>query len=75
VLVQVAVEHRFSPAMLFSSMKQYKVKIGLWIDLTNTTRFYDKQQVITTSKRSKDRALASTNSSTNSKQAKFKIEF
>jgi mRNA-capping enzyme len=52
----VAVEHRFSPAMLFSSMKQYKVKIGLWIDLTNTTRFYDKQQVITNSKRSNDRA-------------------
>jgi mRNA-capping enzyme len=46
---QVAVEHRFSPAMLFSSMKQYKVKIGLWIDLTNTSRFYDKQQVITKS--------------------------
>lgn len=42
---QVPMEHRFSPAMLFSSMKQYKVKIGLWIDLTNTNRFYDKQQV------------------------------
>jgi hypothetical protein len=64
MLGQVAVEHRFSPAMLFSSMKQYKVKIGLWIDLTNTTRFYDKQQVITERRWSKDRALASTNSST-----------
>jgi len=39
-------ENRFPPAMLFSTMKQYKVKIGLWIDLTNTSRFYDKRQVI-----------------------------
>lgn len=42
---QVAAEYRFPPSMLFSSMKQYKVKIGLWIDLTNTSRFYDKRQV------------------------------
>lgn len=42
---QVSPEHRFSPAMLFSSMKSYKVKIGLWIDLTNTTRFYDTQDI------------------------------
>lgn len=38
-------EHRFSPAMLFASMKSYKVKIGLWLDLTNTQRFYDKTDI------------------------------
>ncbi|KAG7157861.1 mRNA-capping enzyme-like, partial [Homarus americanus] len=42
---QVPPEHRFSPAMLFASMKSYKVKIGLWIDLTNTSRFYDNQDI------------------------------
>lgn len=26
-------------------MRAYKVKIGLWIDLTNTNRFYDKKLV------------------------------
>ena len=39
---QIAVENRFTPQMLFNSMKAYKVKIGLWIDLTNTSRFYSK---------------------------------
>ncbi|EFX75361.1 hypothetical protein DAPPUDRAFT_107985 [Daphnia pulex] len=28
--------------MAFSSAKNMKLKIGLWIDLTNTSRFYDK---------------------------------
>ncbi|XP_071553085.1 mRNA-capping enzyme [Panulirus ornatus] len=42
---QVPPEHRFSPAMLFASMKSYKVKIGLWLDLTNTQRFYDKTDI------------------------------
>ncbi|EFX65670.1 hypothetical protein DAPPUDRAFT_117076 [Daphnia pulex] len=28
--------------MVFSSAKNMKLKIGLWIDLTNTSRFYDK---------------------------------
>ena len=42
---QVPVENRFTPEMLFSAMKAYKVKIGLWIDLTNTHRFYDKSSV------------------------------
>ncbi|XP_068216244.1 mRNA-capping enzyme isoform X2 [Palaemon carinicauda] len=42
---QVPPEHRFSPGMLFDSMKSYKVKIGLWIDLTNTSRFYDKADI------------------------------
>ena len=35
---QVPAEYRFSPSMLFSSMKSYKQKIGLWIDLTKTDR-------------------------------------
>lgn len=42
---QVAVEHRFSPGMLFQAMKTYKVKIGLWIDLTKTSRFYKSKLV------------------------------
>ena len=42
---QIPVESRFSPDMLFNSMKQYKVKIGLWVDLTNTDRFYDKSKI------------------------------
>ncbi|XP_072936769.1 mRNA-capping enzyme [Epargyreus clarus] len=36
---------RFTPAMLFMNIKSMKMKIGLWIDLTNTTRFYDKSEV------------------------------
>ncbi|KAG8225127.1 hypothetical protein J437_LFUL006150 [Ladona fulva] len=42
---QVPEEYRFPPKMLLNSMKSYKVKIGLWIDLTFTSRFYDKQEV------------------------------
>ncbi|XP_043219456.1 mRNA-capping enzyme-like isoform X1 [Amphibalanus amphitrite] len=42
---QVPVECRFNPGMLVSSLKQYKVKLGLWIDLTNTTRFYPREEV------------------------------
>lgn len=42
---QVPVENRFNPKMLFQAMKAHKVKIGLWIDLTNTSRFYDKRLV------------------------------
>jgi mRNA-capping enzyme len=26
-------------------MKSYKVKIGLWIDLCNTSRFYNRKEV------------------------------
>ncbi|KAM3962822.1 RNA guanylyltransferase and 5'-phosphatase mRNA capping enzyme [Aphomia sociella] len=36
---------RFTPAMLFSYMKSIKVKLGMWIDLTNTSRFYDKKEI------------------------------
>ncbi|XP_066584331.1 mRNA-capping enzyme [Prorops nasuta] len=36
-------EHcKFSIDMIFASLKNQKVKLGLWIDLTNTNRFYDK---------------------------------
>ncbi|XP_063239760.1 mRNA-capping enzyme isoform X2 [Bacillus rossius redtenbacheri] len=44
---QVPEECRFYPGMVFTSMRSYKVSIGLWIDLTNTSRFYDKQEVET----------------------------
>lgn len=40
---QVPEECRFNVDMLFASMKSQKIKLGLWIDLTNTTRFYDKK--------------------------------
>ena len=42
---QIPVEFRFTPDMLFQSMRAHKVKIGLWIDLTNTDRFYNKKIV------------------------------
>ncbi|XP_055586524.1 mRNA-capping enzyme [Uranotaenia lowii] len=35
----------FTPEMLFQNMKTYKVKLGLWIDLTNTNRFYNRRAV------------------------------
>jgi len=35
----------FTPEMVVSSMKAIKVKIGLWIDLTNTGRYYNKEIV------------------------------
>lgn len=64
----LADEFRFTPKMLFMTMKNYKVpfinrilltnfmfvfhvrcrvqvKLGLWIDLTNTNRFYDKTEI------------------------------
>lgn len=40
---QVPEECRFTVDMLFASLKSQKIKLGLWIDLTNTTRFYDKR--------------------------------
>ncbi|GAB6028283.1 hypothetical protein CHUAL_002461 [Chamberlinius hualienensis] len=41
----VTEEFRFYPSMLLASMSSYKVKIGLWVDLTNTSRFYDSDDV------------------------------
>uniref|UniRef100_A0A0K2UM70 mRNA-capping enzyme n=1 Tax=Lepeophtheirus salmonis TaxID=72036 RepID=A0A0K2UM70_LEPSM len=35
----------FTPDMVLKSMEGYKCEIGLWIDLTNTSRFYDKKQI------------------------------
>ncbi|XP_054711493.1 mRNA-capping enzyme-like [Uloborus diversus] len=42
---QVPEECTFTPSMLIASASCQKMKIGLWIDLTNTTRFYDKREV------------------------------
>ncbi|XP_062536509.1 mRNA-capping enzyme [Armigeres subalbatus] len=42
---QMPIECCFTPDMLFQVMKTYKVKIGLWIDLTNTNRFYDRREI------------------------------
>ncbi|XP_052747194.1 mRNA-capping enzyme isoform X2 [Bicyclus anynana] len=42
---QVQDIYRFTPTMLFDSVKSYKRKLGLWIDLTNTSRFYDKADI------------------------------
>ncbi|CAG9858499.1 unnamed protein product [Phyllotreta striolata] len=38
---KVPPEFRFNPKMIFDTAKRDKVKFGLWIDLTNTTRFYN----------------------------------
>lgn len=42
---QVPEESRFDLDMLFLSLKSYKVKMGLLVDLTNTKRFYNSRQV------------------------------
>ncbi|XP_061479287.1 mRNA-capping enzyme isoform X4 [Rhineura floridana] len=42
---QVAEEYRFHPSMLSNYLKSLKVKMGLLIDLTNTTRFYDRNDI------------------------------
>lgn len=42
---QVPVDCRFPPKMLFKLCKEKKIQIGLWIDLTNTNRFYDKNDI------------------------------
>ncbi|XP_044752230.1 mRNA-capping enzyme [Coccinella septempunctata] len=38
-------ECRFPPSMLFDICRRKKIKLGLWIDLTNTSRFYDKEDI------------------------------
>ncbi|XP_036406015.1 mRNA-capping enzyme [Megalops cyprinoides] len=38
-------ECRFHPSMLSNYLKSLKVKMGLLIDLTNTTRFYDRNEI------------------------------
>lgn len=42
---QVPEECRFTVSMLFAYLKSQKLKLGLWIDLTNTTRFYDRKSI------------------------------
>ncbi|GIY54817.1 mRNA-capping enzyme [Caerostris darwini] len=42
---QIPEECIFSPSMLIASLTSQKIKLGLWIDLTNTTRFYNKNEV------------------------------
>lgn len=42
---QVPEDCRFSVDMLFTYLKSEKLKMGLWIDLTNTTRFYDRKSI------------------------------
>lgn len=42
---QVPEESRFPPDWLFTSLKNDKIKMGLWIDLTNTSRFYNKKDI------------------------------
>ncbi|KAK9510427.1 hypothetical protein O3M35_005218 [Rhynocoris fuscipes] len=36
---------RWQPEMVFDVTKSLKSKLGLWIDLTNTERFYDPEEV------------------------------
>ncbi|XP_070781922.1 mRNA-capping enzyme isoform X2 [Enoplosus armatus] len=42
---QVAEENRFHPSMLSNYLRSLKVKMGLLVDLTNTTRFYDRNDI------------------------------
>nr|XP_021521229.1 mRNA-capping enzyme isoform X3 [Aotus nancymaae] len=42
---QVAEENRFHPSMLFKLPKELRVKMGLLVDLTNTSRFYDRNDI------------------------------
>ncbi|KAG8184984.1 hypothetical protein JTE90_024519 [Oedothorax gibbosus] len=42
---EVPLECSFSPSMIIGSLSNPKAKLGLWIDLTNTNRFYNKNEV------------------------------
>lgn len=42
---KIAIHKRFDPKMVFQHMFSYQQSIGLWIDLTNTTRYYDKFEI------------------------------
>ncbi|GBN11275.1 mRNA-capping enzyme [Araneus ventricosus] len=42
---QIPEECVFSPSLLIASLSSQKVKLGLWIDLTNTNRFYNKEEI------------------------------
>lgn len=42
---QMDLQNIFEPEMLFDYMKRLKLRMGLWIDLTNTDRFYDRRAI------------------------------
>lgn len=42
---QVPPAYRWSPSMLLDSLKSSKMKLGLWIDLTRTDRFYNRKEI------------------------------
>ncbi len=42
---QVPIQFRFTPDLLFQLVKSNRQKLGLWVDLTKTNRFYDKKIV------------------------------
>lgn len=42
---QMDLQYIFKPEMIFSWCQTVKLKLGLWIDLTNTKRFYDRRVV------------------------------
>nr|KAF6462972.1 RNA guanylyltransferase and 5'-phosphatase [Molossus molossus] len=42
---QVAEENRFHPSMLSNYLKSLKIKMSLLVDLTNTSRFYDRNDI------------------------------
>ncbi|XP_071480898.1 mRNA-capping enzyme-like [Diadema antillarum] len=42
---QIPEENRFDVPMLFAYMASRQVTLGMVIDLTNTTRFYDKEEI------------------------------
>ena len=42
---QMPINCVFMPEMIFGYCKTLKLKLGLWIDLTNTKRFYDRSVV------------------------------
>ncbi|XP_048477413.1 mRNA-capping enzyme, partial [Rhincodon typus] len=42
---QVPEENRFHPSMLSNYLKSLKVNMGILVDLTNTSRFYDRTEI------------------------------
>lgn len=42
---QLDLKNIFEPNMMVDYIKQLKLRLGLWIDLTNTNRFYDRSLV------------------------------
>ncbi|XP_030382196.1 mRNA-capping enzyme [Scaptodrosophila lebanonensis] len=42
---KMPIECTFLPEMLFDYCKTLKLKLGMWVDLTNTKRFYDRATV------------------------------